>query len=69
MQVIQGALAMATLAVDPNNDEGAAFRTLVQNLNFTAEGRRMSLEFQQPAEVLCKLLELAGHGAQIGVRD
>ncbi len=69
MQVIQGALAMATLAVDPNDDEGAAFITLVQNLNFTVEGRRMSLEFQQPAEVLCQLLEAAGHGAQFGVGD
>ncbi len=69
IQIIQGALAMATLAVDPNDDEGAAFRTLVQNLNFTAEGRRMSLEFQQPAEALCQLLEAAGHGAQVGVGD
>lgn len=69
IQIIQGALAMATLAVDPNDDEGAAFRTLVQNLNFTAEGRRMSLELQQPAEVLCKLLEAVGHGSRFGVGD
>ncbi len=69
IQIIQGALAMATLAVDPNDDEAAAFRTLVQNLTFTTEGRRMSLEFQQPAEVLCQLLEAAGHGAQFGVGD
>lgn len=69
IQIIQGALAVATLAVDPNDDDAAAFRTLVQNLTFTTEGRRMSLEFQQPAEVLCQLLELAGLGAQVGVGD
>ncbi len=69
IQIIQGALAVATLAVDPNDDEAAAFKTLVQNLTFTAEGRRISLELQQPAEVLCKLLELAGQGAQFGVGD
>ena len=69
MQVIQGALAMATLAVDPNDDEGAALKALVQSLTFTAEGRRMNLELQQPAEVLCTFLEMAGKGAQIGVGD
>ncbi len=69
IQIIQGALAMATLVVDPNDDEAAAFTTLVQNLTFTAEGRRMSLEFQQPAEVICQLLEAAGKGSRFGVGD
>ncbi|MEE8155673.1 MAG: hypothetical protein V3T53_12035 [Phycisphaerales bacterium] len=68
-QIIQGALAVATLAVDPNDDEAAAVKALVQNLNFTTEGRRMSLEFQQPAEVLCQLLEAAGEGLQFGEGD
>lgn len=69
IQIIQGALAIATFAIDPNDDEAAAFRTLVKNLNLTTDGRRMNLEFQQPAEVLCQLLEAAGHGSRLDVGD
>ena len=66
-QVLEGAIAMATLAMDPNAKETASIRALVRGLEFSSDGRRMSLEIEQPAEVVCQLLEMLKDDAEFGL--
>ena len=65
-QVVQGAIAMATLAMDPDAEETASITALARALKFSSDDRRISLEIEQPAEVVCQLLEMAIQGAEFG---
>ena len=64
-QILQGAIAMGTLALDPNAEETASIRALTQSLKFSSDDRRMSLEIEQPAEVFCGLLEMLEDGTEL----
>ncbi|MEE9129474.1 MAG: hypothetical protein V3T84_05610 [Phycisphaerales bacterium] len=66
-QILQGVIAMATLALDPDAEETASIRALTQSLQFSSDGRRMSLEIEQPAEVVCQLLEMLQDDAEFGL--
>jgi hypothetical protein len=63
-QILQGVIAMATLALDPDAEETASIRALAQSLKLSSDGRRMSLGVEQPAEVVCQLLEMLQDGAE-----
>ena len=65
-QILQGVIAMATLTLDPEAEETASIRAIAQSLKFSSDGRRMSLGVQQPAEVVCQLLEMLKDNAEFG---
>lgn len=68
-QILQGAIAMATFAMDPDAEETTSIRAIAQSLKFSSDDRHMSLEIQQPAEMVCGLLEMLDGGLELGLDD
>lgn len=68
-QILQGTVAIATLALDPDAEETASIRAIAQSLKFSSDDRQMSLEIQQPAEMVCALLEMLDDGLEFGIDD
>ena len=65
-QIVQGAIALATLAMDPEAEETASIMAITRALKFSSDDRRISLQIEQPAEAVCQLLKMAAaHGAEV----
>ncbi len=68
-QILQGAVAMATFALDPDAEETASIRAIAQSLKFSSDDRHLGLEIELPAGMVCGLLEMLDDELEFGIDD
>lgn len=60
VDMINGMLAMARMAVDPDDEEAAAMLELASGIELKADGDKLGISIKVPAEMLCEMMEHAG---------